>query len=76
MFQLFEKETRVPIGTISAAQLQFLKDHLEEEAAEDRDYYVNLETVDLLESKGGDKELIGLLRRALMTREELEFNWK
>lgn len=76
MIELFEKETGISLGSISDDQLQFLKDHLEEEAANDKDYYINRATLDLFESKGADASLIGLLRRALMTRNELEFYWR
>ena len=76
MIELFEKETGTLLGSISEIQFQFLKDHLEEESLRDKDYHVSRTTVDHLESKGADAELIGLLRRALMTRNEIEFTWK
>ena len=40
MIQLHEKETGVFVGTITEAQLQFLIDQLEEESADDTDYYI------------------------------------
>jgi len=40
MINLFEKDTKKPLGQISEAQLQYLIDHLEEEGTEDQDYAV------------------------------------
>ena len=76
MIQLFDSETRAPLGAISEEQLRFLEDHLEEESSEDRDYYFNRTTLDVLESEGGDPELMGLLRRALGEREGVEIRWQ
>jgi hypothetical protein len=49
MIQLYEKETGVFVGTITEAQLQFLIDQLEEESADDTDYYIDHATLDLFE---------------------------
>jgi hypothetical protein len=76
MIEIFEKETSTLLGSISETQLQFLKDHLEEESIHDKDYHINRTTVDYLESEGADPELVGVLRRALMTRDEIDFYWK
>ena len=37
-------------------------DHLEEESAEDTDFYINQATVDMLEQDGADAALVKLLR--------------
>lgn len=76
MVRLFDSETGAALGTISEAQLQFLEDHLEEESSDDRDYYFNGTTVDVIEQDGGDPELVGLLRRALGDREGVEIRWQ
>ena len=39
MIKLSDKKNGAPLGTISEDDLQFLIDHLEEEWAEDTDYY-------------------------------------
>lgn len=75
MIELQDTETGASIGSITEAQLAFLVEHLEEESATDDDYYLNRETLDLLEEKGGDAALITLLRRALGEREEMEIRW-
>ena len=75
MVQLFDKDTGAALGTLTEAQFQFLQDHLEEESAEDTDYYLTPETIDVLEEEGGDAALLAVLRKALGQREEMEIRW-
>jgi hypothetical protein len=75
MVRLHDAERGTLIGTITEAQLQFLIDELEEESAEDNDYYVSADTVDMLEQGGGDPELVALLRSALAGRDGVDIRW-
>ncbi len=76
MVRLYDKESGVHLGDITEAQLQFLIDELEEEALEDQDYYVNLDTLEVFEDQGADPALIELLRLGLRGREEMEIRWE
>jgi processive 1,2-diacylglycerol beta-glucosyltransferase len=76
MIRLFDAETDEPLGTITEAQLEFLMDEMEEESSIDRDYYINGATIDMLEERGADPELITLLREALGDRDEMEVRWE
>ena len=64
------------LGTLTDAQFQILVDALEEESETDRDYYINVDTVDALEEQGADPQLIALLRRGLGAREEMDIRWQ
>jgi hypothetical protein len=75
IIQLHEKETGVFVGTITEAQLQFLIDQLEEESADDTDYYIDQATLDLFEEVGAEADLLALLRQALGTRDGIEVVW-
>ena len=75
MIQLRDKDTGAVVGSITEAQLQFLVDQLEEESRDDRDYYINQATLEMFEEKGADPELVGILRKALGSREEMEIGW-
>ena len=75
MIKLFDAATNGEIGTLTEAQFTFLKDHLEEESEDDRDYYINGATVDVFEAEGADSGLVDLLRRALGDREEMDVRW-
>jgi hypothetical protein len=76
MIHLFDDETGAPVGTITEDQLQYLVDQLEEESPGDTDYYINLETLDLFEENGADRDLVAVLRAALGTRDEMEVRWE
>ena len=73
--QLLDRESGAVLGTITSAQLQFLMDHLEEESESDTDYYINSDTLDVLEEEGADEALMSMLRRALGAREEMEVQY-
>ena len=75
MVTLYDNDVDVAIGTISEEQLRFLREQLEEESGEDRDYYINGATLEMFEQEGGDPALIALLRGALGTRDEMEIRW-
>lgn len=75
MVKLYDKETATFIGMLTDTQLQFLTEQLEEESAEDTDYYFNRTTLDALEQSGADADLMRVLRQALGEREEMEFQW-
>lgn len=64
-----------PIGNITAEQLQFLVDHLEEEGLEDQDYAINEMTLAYLEGEGADPAVIEMLRKALGSQEEITIAW-
>jgi processive 1,2-diacylglycerol beta-glucosyltransferase len=64
------------IGVISDDQLKFLVQQLEEEHDEDRDYYIDRDTLEMFEANGGDPELVELLRKALADEEQLDIEWE
>jgi processive 1,2-diacylglycerol beta-glucosyltransferase len=73
--ELLDAETGRPVGRITSAQLQWLVDQLEEESAEDQDYYIDGPTLDMLQEAGADPALIQSLRAALGSREGMEIRW-
>jgi processive 1,2-diacylglycerol beta-glucosyltransferase len=72
---LYDEHTGVLAGLITDDQLSFLREHLEEESAGDDDYYINLATVELLQAKGADAELLEVLHQALAERGEADLRW-
>lgn len=75
MIKLYDADDNQLIGTITEQQLRFLEDQMEEESIEDRDYYVNADTIDMFEAGGADAELVALLRKALAGREDMTIKW-
>ena len=76
MIRLIDDETGALIGTVTEEQFKFLQDQLEEEGMEDRDYWFDADTLDMLTEEGADKAMIELLRKALGKREEMTVRWK
>jgi hypothetical protein len=75
MVNLYDCESNRLLGAVSDADLQALVDALEEESSDDRDYYINADTIDLL-SASASPQLIDLLRSALGTSEGVEVRWE
>ncbi|PYM16725.1 MAG: galactosyldiacylglycerol synthase [Candidatus Rokuibacteriota bacterium] len=76
MIQLYDMSNDEPCGSLTEEQFQALVDALEEEGLEDEDYYINTETVEMLEASGADRDLIRTLRQALGDREEMDIRWE
>jgi hypothetical protein len=55
--------------------VQCLIDVLEEEDSKDVDYFVNLDTVDILEDNGASLDLVQLLRKAIGAAEGIDVRW-
>ena len=72
---LRDKETGTTLGNISEQQLPFLIDQLEEESADDPDYYINKASLEMFAEQGADPQLLELLQRALGDREAMEIEW-
>lgn len=75
MVKLYDKASGAEIGTVSEEQLRILFDQLEEESPADDDYYINRETVYMLEQEGADPSLIAILRRAMGDRDDMDIRW-
>ena len=75
MIQLSDKENGAHLGSISEEDLQFLIDNLEEEWAEDTDYYLNRTTFEMLKNKGAGQSLLDILEPVFNEREDIEIEW-
>jgi|SoiMetStandDraft_2_1073263.scaffolds.fasta_scaffold2285874_1 hypothetical protein len=75
-FELYEVETGRSLGAIAEVQRQQLIDLLEEESEEDRDYWIDEPTLEMLAEHGVDQELVERLRTALAGREGFDVAWR
>ena len=75
MIHLSDKDTGAVIGTVSAEELQFMIDQLEEENLADQDYWLNRDTLDIFKEQGADAHLLGLLETAMGEQEEMKIAW-
>jgi hypothetical protein len=76
MIDLYNDATKQLIGSITDADLQVLIDALEEESAEDRDYFVDAATVDVIADGRASNHLVDLLRGAIWNGTGVDIRWK
>jgi hypothetical protein len=76
MIALYDAASGAHIGNVTEAQFQQLVDALEEESAEDRDYYVNRATVELLRERHAEPGLLEALETGLAGREDMDVRWE
>ena len=76
MPRLYRVDTGDTIGEITAAQLEFLVEQLEEESEEDTAYFVDRDTLELLSDNGADPELLALIEKAMGKDDEIDLGWE
>lgn len=76
MPRLFRLDTGDTIGNITDAQLAFLVEQLEEEHDDDKDYFIDRDTLELLSDNGADPDLLGMLEKAIGEDEEMDIAWE
>ena len=76
MPRLIRLDTGDEIGTITDEHLAFLKAQLEEEHDDDKDYFVDRETLELLSDNGADPELLAMLEKGLAGDDEMDIAWE
>lgn len=74
--QLYDVATGRGLGEIDRTQLAQLAELLQEESEEDRDYWIDEATLDLLTERGVEPGLVGRLREALGAREGFDVGWR
>jgi hypothetical protein len=76
MIDLYNAQNSQILGSITEAELKVLTDALEEESLEDKDYYIDAATIDLLGDGRATDHLLGLLRRALGSSDGVDIRWQ
>jgi hypothetical protein len=76
MPRLIRLDNDTEIGTINDAQLKFLVEQLEEEHDDDKDYFIDRDTLELLSDNGADPELLALLEKGMGDDDEMDIAWE
>jgi hypothetical protein len=76
MPRLIRLDTGDEIGNIDDKQLEFLVAQLEEEHDDDKDYFIDRDTLELLSDNGADPELLALLEKGLAGDDEMDIAWE
>ncbi len=75
MIDLYNAATNKLLGSITEADLKVLVDALEEESIDDRDYYIDAATIDLIADGRASDHLVHLLRAALGAADGVDIRW-
>ena len=76
MPRLYNKKTNALLGELSETDVDCLVDVLEEEDSKDVDYFIDLDTVDILEDNGASQQLVKMLRTAIGATEGVDVRWE
>jgi hypothetical protein len=76
MPRLLRLDTGNAIGTIDDKQLAFLVEHLEEDHEDDKDFFIDRNTLELLSDNNADPELLALLEKGLGDDDEMDIAWE
>jgi hypothetical protein len=74
--EIYDAETGGSLGEIGETDLQQLVDLLQEESREDRDYWIDEPTLEMLVEQGVSPVLVDRLREALGSREGFDLAWR
>jgi hypothetical protein len=72
---LVDDEGGRPVGRITEEQLAWLAERLEQESADDSDYYIDRPTLEMLAELGAEQTLIDMLGVALGERDGMTIRW-
>ena len=75
-YDLYVASTNALIGSITEADFKVLSGALEEESLQDKDYYIDDPTIDLIADGNATDHLVHLLRTALGSAEGIEIRWQ
>jgi hypothetical protein len=76
MIDVYNNATNLLLGSITEADLQVLVDALEEESAQDQDYFIDAPTIDVIADGRATEHLVALLRGALGSAEGVDIRWE
>ena len=76
MIDLYNAATSQLLGNITEADLKILQDALEEESAQDQDYYITGATIDVIADGRATEHLVHLLRTALGAADGVDIRWQ
>lgn len=76
MIDLYNDTTGELLGPITETDLQVLVDALEEESTEDRDYFIDAATIDVIADGRATEYLVAMLRKALGEADGVDIRWQ
>ena len=75
-YGLYLKDSEVRISDLGDADLQLFIDLMEEEDSQDRDYFINLPMLDVLQERGLTPDVHAALLHALGPHDGIDVEWR
>lgn len=76
MPRLVRIDTGDEIGTITDDHVKFLVEQLEQEHDDDKEHFIDRDTMELLSDNGADPELLAMLEKGLAGDDEMDISWE
>ena len=76
MASLYLKSSSELLYELSDGDLQSLQNTMEEESSKDRDYFINLNTVEMIMNAGATEGLVNALTKAIGESEGIDVEWR
>lgn len=76
MIDVYNDKTNQLLGSITDADLKVLQDALEEESTEDRDYFIDQATIDVIGDGRATEHLLKILREAVGSSNGVDIRWE
>ncbi|MEO8160464.1 MAG: hypothetical protein ABI588_03520 [Arenimonas sp.] len=74
--RIYDKQSGAQLGDIDQEDLDLMIDQFEEESSRDRDYFIDRDTIELLDNAGGSPKLLALLRSVVGTSDGVDIRWE
>lgn len=76
MPKLYDAASNRLLGEVTQADIDLLVAQFEEESSDDRDYYVNADTLQILIDAGASSGLVETIRSVLDGNDEADIRWE
>ena len=74
--RIYDKDSGALLGEVAQEDLQVMIDAFEEESSTDQDYFIDAQTIELLQGAGASDRLLNLLREIVGTSDGVDIRWE
>jgi len=76
MATLYLKSSKQLLFELSDSDLQSLQNTMEEESSKDQDYFIDLNTVEMIMNSGASEGLVNALNKAIGESDGVDVEWR
>jgi hypothetical protein len=74
--RIYDKNSGALLGDCDEKDLQVMVDAFEEESSRDQDYFIDAQTLEILQGAGASDRLLNLLREIVGTSDGVDIRWE